>query len=75
LALWQGTSVRAAIVVDEPDGSCATRLRLDFGTDFVGAPLYQLEYVARRRPRHRDRLDGMGAFHDLRQLALFEAAR
>lgn len=74
LALWEGTAVRAVVVADEPDCSPATRLRLDFGADFVGAPLYKLEYVPRRRP-HRDRLDGMGVFHDLRQLSLFEAAR
>lgn len=75
LAMWQGTCVRAAIVADDQDGSCATRLKLDFGADFLGAPLYQLEYVPRRRARHRDRLEGMGVFHDLRQLSLFEAAR
>lgn len=75
LAMWQGTAVRAVVVVDEPEASCATRLGLDFGADFVGAPLYRLEYVPRRRPHHRDRLDRMGVFHDLRQLSLFEAAR
>ncbi len=75
LAMWQGTAIRAVVVVDDQDGSCVTRLKLDFGADFEGAPLYKLEYVPRRRPHHRDRLDGMGVFHDLRQLALFEAAR
>lgn len=75
LAMWQGTAVRAAIVADGQDGSCATRLGLDFAADFVGAPLYQLEYVPRHRPRHRDRLDGFGPFHDLRQLLMFEVAR
>ena len=69
LAMWQGTAVRAAIVADGQDGSCATRLGLDF------APLYQLEYVPRHKPRHRDRLDGFGPFHDLRQLLMFEVAR
>ena len=75
LAMWQGTAVRAAIVADGQDGSCATRLGLDFAADFVGAPLYQLEYVPRHKPRHRDRLDGFGPFHDLRQLLMFEVAR
>lgn len=75
LALWQGTAVRAAVVVDDQDGSCATRLKLAFAGELDGAPLYQLEYVPRHRPRHRDRLGGMGGFHDLRQLALFEVAR
>ena len=75
LAMWQGTAVRAAIVADGQDGSCATRLGLDFAADFIGAPLYQLEYVPRHKPRHRDRLDGFGPFHDLRQLLMFEVAR
>lgn len=75
LAMWQGTQVRAAIVADGPGDSCATRLGLDFAADFVGAPLYQLTYIPRHKPRHRDRLDGFGPFHDLRQLLLFEVAR
>jgi hypothetical protein len=37
--------------------------------------LYGVEFVPRRKARHRDLLDGMGAFHDLRQLLLFEVAR
>ena len=75
LAMWQGIQVRAAVVADGPEPSCATRLKLDFAADFLGAPLYQLEYVPRHKPRHRDRLDGLGPFHDLRQLLLFEVAR
>ena len=75
LAMWEGKPVRAAIVADGTDGSSATRLRLDFLADFVGAPLYQLEFVPGHRRRHRDLLDGMGAFHDLRQLVMFEEAR
>lgn len=75
LAMWQGIQVRAAVVADGQDASCATRLKLDFAADFLGAPLYQLEYVPRHKPRHRDRLDGCGPFHDLRQLLLFEVAR
>ncbi len=75
LALWQGIQVRAAIVADGQDGSCATRLGLDFAAEMRGAPLYQLTYVPRHKPRHRDRLDGLGPFHDLRQLLMFEVAR
>ena len=75
LAMWEGMPVRAAVVVGGSDDSSATRLKLDFLTDVSGAPLYKLEFVDSHRRRHRDRLDGMGEFHDLRQLALFEVAR
>lgn len=75
LAMWQGMPVHAALVVDATDGSSATRLCLDALTDFGGAPLYTLEFVHGRRRRHRDPLEGLGRFHDLRQLLLFEVAR
>lgn len=75
LALWQGMPVRAALVVDDTDHSSATRLVLDSWAGFGGPPLYEVEFVPRRKARHRDVLDGMGAFHDLRQLMLFEVAR
>ena len=75
LAMWEGAPVRAALVADGPDGSSATRLSLEAWADFGGAPLYSLEYVSGRRRRHRDGLDGLGRFHDLRQLLLFEVAR
>jgi len=75
LAMWQGMPVRAALVVDGPDDSSATRLCLDALTDFGGGPLYTLEFIDGRRRCHRDRLDGLGRFHDLRQLLLFEVAR
>jgi hypothetical protein len=75
LALWQGLTVRAALVVDDGDGSSATRLGLDSWTGLAGPPLYEVEFVPRRKPHHRDSLDGMGGFHDLRQLMLFEVAR
>lgn len=75
LAMWEGMPVRAAVVVGGSDASSATRLKLDFLTDVSGAPLYTLEFVDGHRRRHRDRIDGMGEFRDLRQLALFEVAR
>jgi len=76
LALWQGRPVRAVVVADAPDGSSLTRLKLDGMLADVGAdPLYRLELVPGRKRRHRDVLDAMGAFHDLRQLALFEVAQ
>lgn len=75
LALWEGMPVRAAVIADGADGSSVTRLRLDSFADFVGEPLYKLEFVPGHKRRHRDLLDGMGAFHDLRQLVMFEVAR
>jgi len=75
LAMWQGVPVRAALVVGGSDGSSVTRLCLDPYADFGGAPLYSLEFVHGRRRRHRDPIDGLGGFHDLRQLMLFEVAR
>lgn len=76
LALWQGMPVRAVVVADAPDGSALARLKLDHMLAAVdGDPLFKLELVPGHKRRHRDVLDAMGAFHDLRQLALFEAAR
>lgn len=75
LALWQGMPVRAALVVDGADSSSATRLCLDAWADLGGAPLYSVEFVPGRKRRHRDPIDGLGPFHDLRQLLLFEVAR
>jgi len=75
LALWQGAAIRAAVVVDEKGGSSATSLSLDSFADFGGPPLYELEFVPRRVRRHRDLLDRMGRFDDLRQLLFLEVAR
>lgn len=76
LALWQGIPVHAAVVADgDPTGSSATRLKLNYMAESDGAPLYTLELVDSRKRRHRDLLDGMGAFQDLRQLLMFEVAK
>jgi hypothetical protein len=76
LALWQGMPVRAVVVADAPDGSALARLKLDpMLADVDGATLFKLELVPGHKRRHRDVLDAMGAFHDLRQLAMFEVAR
>lgn len=76
LALWQGMPVRAVVVADDPDGPSLTRLKLDHLLADVDAdPLYKLEFVPGHKRRHRDVLDAMGAFHDLRQLTMFEVAR
>lgn len=54
LAMWEGTMVRAVVVVDDRDGSSATRLKLDCVTDLVGDPLYQLQFVGGHKRHHRD---------------------
>jgi hypothetical protein len=75
LALWQGAPVRAALVADGTDDSSASRLCLGAWADLGGAPLYSVEFVPGLRRRHRDGLDGLGRFQDLRQLMLFEVAQ
>jgi hypothetical protein len=76
LALWQGIPVHAVVVADAPDGSALARLKLDHMlADVDESPLFKLELVRGHKRRHRDVLDAMGAFHDLRQLAMFEVAR
>jgi hypothetical protein len=76
LALWQGMPVRAVVVADAPDGSALARLKLDhLLAEVDGGPLFKLELVPGHKRRHRDVLDAMGAFHDLRQLVMFEVAR
>jgi hypothetical protein len=75
LAMWEGTMARAVVVVDDRDGSSATRLKLGDMADLFGEPLYQLQFVPGHKRHHRDRVDGFGPFHDLRQLVMFEVAR
>jgi len=75
LALWEGMPVRAVIVAGVRDTSSVTRLKLDFADGLGTEPMYRLQFADRRERRHRDPLDGMGAFADLRQLAMFEVAR
>jgi hypothetical protein len=75
LAMWEGTMARAVVVADDRGGSSAARLKLEWTADFTGEPLYQLQFAAGHKRRHRDRLDGFGPFHDLRQLVMFEVAR
>ena len=71
IALWQGRTVRAALVADGNRSSSGTRLYTDWFADFGGA-LYTLELAHRRERRvHRDRVAGLGSYADLRQLVLF----
>lgn len=70
VALWQGTTVHAALCAGEPRRTYVTRLYPDWFADF-GNGLYTLELVERRHARrvHRDALRAMGDFRDLRQLS------
>lgn len=76
IALWCGQPVRAVLAVGERERSSDTRHWFDTVDAIAKSPLYELELVARvRPPRERDNLGGMGNFHDVRQLLLFEVAR
>jgi hypothetical protein len=75
LALWHSRPV-AVLAADAQDGTFVRNLCPDLAAEHARTPLYTLEVVAARRPpRRRDRLDGVGDFRDLRQLMLFEMAR
>lgn len=70
LALWEGASVRAALVVDDSSAQGGTSLYRDTFAHFgETSPLYSLDWVpeaaARRR---RDGLGGMGDFGDLERV-------
>jgi hypothetical protein len=67
--------VRAVIVADVRDASSVTRLKLEFDEGLGTEPMYRLQFAARGERRHHDPIEGMGAFADLRQLAMFEVAR
>ena len=78
MALWYGTPVHAALIVDGPDGSSRERFAQEaFGA--TGSALYTLDYVSALRPPRRPdplgRMDRAGPFGDLRQLLLFEAMK
>ena len=77
VALWQGKRIRAALCVDESRDLFDTSRYPDILRDSPETPLYELEWVPGldRARRHKDDLRGMGRFHDLRQLVLFEVAR
>jgi hypothetical protein len=76
IALWQGEQVRAALCVGGADDGYGTKLSRMLVGVVDPTPLFRLDIVPDRpRRRHRDRLDGLGDFRDLRQLLLFEVAR
>ena len=75
LALWQGTTVHAALVVDGSDDGYGKTLVHDAFPLVERTPLYRVDLVHGRHRRHHDDLRGMGDFRDLRQTLLFEVAR
>lgn len=77
IALWEGASVRAALVVDESStSSCQTTLYRDLFDVFgESTPLYQLEWIPRAVRRRRDGLTGLGDFGDLERLLARSVAR
>lgn len=77
LALWEGTKVRAVLVVDDDSSHGQTSLYRDsfaiFGEDNA---LYRLEWVPRvRARRRRDDLVGLGEFRDLERVLATTVAR
>jgi len=77
IALWEGVSVRAALVVDESStASCQTTLYRDLFDVFDDStPLYQLRWVPRAVRRRRDGLTGQGDFSDLERVLARSVAR
>ena len=77
LALWEGRPVRAALIVGNADGCDMSRYH-DFFAEPDRTPMYSIEYVSsptEMKRAHRDPIRGMGRFHDLKQLLMWEVAR
>jgi hypothetical protein len=75
VALWQGQPVRAALCADAGGLSCDSNLCREAFLDDGGA-LYSVVWVpAGAHRRRRDRLHGLGSFHDLERLVIEEVAR
>jgi hypothetical protein len=76
LALWHRQPIHAVLAADAQDDTLVKNFCPDLAAEHARTPLYTLDVVAARRPpRRRDRLEGLGDFRDLRQLMLFEVAR
>jgi hypothetical protein len=77
IAQWEGQPIRAALVADDK-GQYDSTLYHDCLVEPCETPLYTIETVlplAALRRLHRDEINGMGRYHDLKQLLLFEVAR
>ena len=76
LALWEGTPIRAVLVVDEQHGLFDSSLYRDAFPDHGSTPLYTIEWVPRgHRRRRRDALGARSEFRDLERLMCAEVAR
>jgi hypothetical protein len=79
IALWEGLSVRAAVVADDTSTpSTSTSLYRDsFAMIGQQTPLYSLEWIPRSAAvrRRRDGMSGMGDFGDLERLLMRAVAR
>jgi hypothetical protein len=78
MALWCERRVHVALGAGHPDAFCATTQWLETFDAVSGENLlYEVDWVRTlRRPRERrERIEGMGDFRDVRQLALFEVLR
>lgn len=75
IALWQGLPVRAALCAAPSGVSCDSNLfRAAFSDD--GGALYSVVWARGCGPRQRrDRLPGLGRFHDLERIVIEEVAR
>jgi hypothetical protein len=75
VALWQGAPVRAVLCAGGRHRTAAANFRADWFPDF-GGPLYSLEVVeGLGETAVRDRLGGLGAFRDMKQLRIEDAIR
>jgi hypothetical protein len=76
IAMWEGRSVRAALVVDDDPAIRECDLFRDGFPPCEATALYQIDWIPRARPRRRpDSIRGMGEFGDLEKLLRFEIAR
>jgi hypothetical protein len=77
VALWEGVTIRAVLVVDDHPPLSDSSLYRDTFADHGSTPLYTLHWLPRgyRRRRRRDVLHGVGDFHDLERLLRTEVAR
>lgn len=76
VALWEGSPVRAALVVDDEAPSLQTSLYRDaFPLFDESSALYTVRWVPRAGRGRRDELRGMGVFRDLERLLVRHLAR
>lgn len=78
IALWEGATVRAALVVPEKDAGSDTTLCRDLFTEFGSTPLYTLDWIHRAPVRGRradQRIRGDASFRQLARLLVTEVAR